>query len=449
VEQDEVRRRASYGPRSPVVGERGGRTRQHILDVTLELIARRGLHDTSVDDIATAANTSRATLYQYFESKDQIFSELLDECGSALMRVVKRLGPLGPTAQGFDNLHWWLGEWAWVYDRYSAMFAQWAQLEAAQTPLRRTVTGFVDAYVDRISRRLAASGFEAPSGTDLAAAVMLVVHRFNAFRRAGRTRGISAREMLDSLAVVIQLVLFPDTPADVLGSLGALAVSDDRGASANAVPACEVADRFAGRSARVRQTVRRLLDAAATMFAGRGFPATSVDDIATEAGVARGTLYKYFTDKIDLLGALAEEAHAELREVLRRLPAAGPDIRHWLDEYLPAYRRHAGVLQVWVEGHADDEVVRRHADGLAREVRLAVAAFLAQVDRHHPVDLRVAALVMIAALERLPVGLTVRSREVATDEVVETIAAFVERGLLNAGTRARSRTGVGGLTPTA
>jgi AcrR family transcriptional regulator len=418
------------------VGERGGRTRQHILDVTLELIARQGLHETSVDDIATAASTSRATLYQYFESKDQIFAELLDECGSALMRVVKRLGPLGPTTQGFDNLHWWLGEWAWVYDKYSTMFAQWAQMEAARTPFRPTVTGFVDAYADRISRRLAASGFEAPAGTDLAAAVMLVVHRINAFRRTGMARGISAEELLDSLAVVIQLVLFPDTPADVLGSQGAVAVPGDRGDAGASEAGADVPDRFAARSARVRQTVRRLLDAAAITFASRGFPGTSVDDIATEAGVARGTLYKYFTDKVDLLGALAEEAHAELHEALQRLPDAAPDLRAWLAEYVPAYLRHAGVVQVWVEGQIEDPVVRRHAEGVAREVRQAVTALLGGVDRQHPVDLRVAALLMIAVLERLPVGLMVRTREVTTGEVVETMAAFVERGLLNAGTPA-------------
>lgn len=426
-------RRAGYGPRSPVVGERGGRTRRQILDVTLELIARQGLHETSVDDIATAAGTSRATLYQYFESKDQIFAELLDECGSALMRVVRRLGPLGPTAQGFDNLHWWLGEWAWVYDRYAVVFAQWSQTDSARASFRPAVAGFADIYVDRINRRLVASGLEAPPGADLAAAVMLVVHRVNAFRRAGVVCGISDRELLNSLAVVVQLALFPDTPADVLASLGATAapVEDPGPALHDSGPA--VGDRFAGRSARVRATVRRLLDAAARTFAAKGFPASTVDDVATEAGVARGTLYKYFTDKVDLLGTLAEEASAELREIAARLPESGADLRGWLAEFVSAYRRHAGVVQVWVDGQADDAVVRRHADDLSHVARGAVAALLAGVDRRYPIDLRGAALVMLAVLERLPLGLTVRPREVTTREVLDTMAAFVERGLLNPG----------------
>ncbi|MEA2128635.1 MAG: hypothetical protein QOJ85_1526, partial [Solirubrobacteraceae bacterium] len=79
-------RRASYGPSSPVVGERGSRTRQLLLDAALGQFAQRGFHATVVDDIARAAGVSRATLYQYFDSREQIVTELLEECGAALMR---------------------------------------------------------------------------------------------------------------------------------------------------------------------------------------------------------------------------------------------------------------------------------------------------------------------------------------------------------------------------
>ena len=135
-ENGEILRRDGYWPASPVVGRRGARTRQRIVVETLKLFETQGFHSTSVDAIAKAAGTSRATLYQYFESKDQIFVELLDECGAALMRVVRRLGALGPTSEGFDNLHWWLGEWAWVYDKYATMFVQWASIDTPDTDPR-------------------------------------------------------------------------------------------------------------------------------------------------------------------------------------------------------------------------------------------------------------------------------------------------------------------------
>src|ERR1700749_1291252 len=180
-------RREGYGPTSPVVGERGARTRQKIVDETLRLFGSRGFHATSVDGIAKAAGTSRSTLYQYFESKEQIFVELLDECGSALMRVGRRIGPLGPTQLGFDNLHWWLGEWAYVYDKYATMFVQWASVDTPRTSVRPLVTDFSRSYNVRIAKRLESCGIVGLTPVDAAVALASTVHRFNYFRHMGLT----------------------------------------------------------------------------------------------------------------------------------------------------------------------------------------------------------------------------------------------------------------------
>jgi AcrR family transcriptional regulator len=129
-------RRSSYGPSSPAVGARGASTRSRITEVSLDLFGRLGYFDTSVDAIAKAAGVSRATLYQYFHGKDEIFLELLNECGSALFRVARRIGPLGPDEVGFDNLNWWLGEWSWVFEKYSTMFVQWTAIASSDTKVR-------------------------------------------------------------------------------------------------------------------------------------------------------------------------------------------------------------------------------------------------------------------------------------------------------------------------
>jgi AcrR family transcriptional regulator len=55
------------------------------------------------------------------------------------------------------------------------------------------------------------------------------------------------------------------------------------------------------------QTRRRLLDAAATVFAKRGFAAASLDEIAEEAGLTKGAVYSNFWNKEDLLSAVLEE----------------------------------------------------------------------------------------------------------------------------------------------
>jgi TetR/AcrR family fatty acid metabolism transcriptional regulator len=66
-----------------------------------------------------------------------------------------------------------------------------------------------------------------------------------------------------------------------------------------------------------------ILDAALRTFVRRGYPETKVAEIASEAGVAEGTLYNYFESKETLLLALFDEKWnaiiTEIREKSSRL----------------------------------------------------------------------------------------------------------------------------------
>ncbi|MQY28460.1 TetR/AcrR family transcriptional regulator [Nocardia aurantia] len=62
---------------------------------------------------------------------------------------------------------------------------------------------------------------------------------------------------------------------------------------------------------------RRLLDAAARIFAERGYADSRLEDIAHAAGFTKGALYSNFGGKQDLFGAiLSERAHTELATVM-------------------------------------------------------------------------------------------------------------------------------------
>src|SRR6185437_4017324 len=77
--------------------------------------------------------------------------------------------------------------------------------------------------------------------------------------------------------------------------------------------------RIAGVAA--TQTRERLLQAAAEVFAERGYDGTRVADIATAAGVSNGALYAHFGSKAELLVA-ALRAHG--RRLLAEMLAADP-----------------------------------------------------------------------------------------------------------------------------
>lgn len=70
---------------------------------------------------------------------------------------------------------------------------------------------------------------------------------------------------------------------------------------------------------------RAVLDAALVVFAAEGFAGAKLDDVAVEAGVAKGTIYLYFRDKQDLFEQVVRGAIAPVLERLEDL-ARRPDV---------------------------------------------------------------------------------------------------------------------------
>lgn len=70
-------------------------------------------------------------------------------------------------------------------------------------------------------------------------------------------------------------------------------------------------------SKRVQQREERrkqILDAALTVFSGKGYHATNVSDVAAEAGVSQGTIYWYFESKDELFHAALLSAFMDFGE---------------------------------------------------------------------------------------------------------------------------------------
>lgn len=70
-------------------------------------------------------------------------------------------------------------------------------------------------------------------------------------------------------------------------------------------------DPSARRSSVSEARWRSILDAAADIFATRGFEATTIRDIAESVGMLGGSLYYYIDSKEDLLFALIDDYHRE------------------------------------------------------------------------------------------------------------------------------------------
>ena len=132
---------------------------------------------------------------------------------------------------------------------------------------------------------------------------------------------------------------------------------------------------------------QQLLDAAARLFAERGYAETRIVDICREAGVAKGLFYWYFDTKEAVFRDLA----ADLRHRLRRAQAAAMDpqadplvqIRQGSEASVRFMTEHARSFSLMAVENVDRQFVddiRRgtevHADDTARLVRRAIDAGL-------------------------------------------------------------------------
>jgi AcrR family transcriptional regulator len=143
-------------------------------------------------------------------------------------------------------------------------------------------------------------------------------------------------------------------------------------------------------TARGQATRDKLVAAARTVFAERGFAGTRMGDLADAAGVAHGTVYTYFDTKEDVLLAVLDAVRADLHAAMTvpnvRNPIARVEAAN--RAYLDGYRGHAQLLQVAQAAAAGDarfadvllELRRTHVRRVATAIRKLQADGLASRD---------------------------------------------------------------------
>ena len=99
------------------------------------------------------------------------------------------------------------------------------------------------------------------------------------------------------------------------------------------------------------QSRRRILDAAREVFFRDGFMPANLDEVADKAGVAKGTLYRYFESKAELYVAVLAEGGAEfeakMRATLDGSRAAPDQVRHTARFYFDHYVGNRDYFQIF------------------------------------------------------------------------------------------------------
>ena len=197
---------------------------------------------------------------------------------------------------------------------------------------------------------------------------------------------------------------------------------------------------------RAARTYDALLAAAAKVFAERGFDGAQTPDIAAEAGVSTGALYRYFKDKRHLFIEMLRHhlAHARAEVAARLDPArfVGADASVAMDTVIDVLvdlaRKNAALTRVYTAASlTDPDVARLRATTESQDRAMLVQTITALVPTDVIPNPEAAALIIqIAAVEVAVERAGVRPHagpKVADRDVKLALREMFHRYLLPAG----------------
>src|SRR4051812_18785694 len=126
---------------------------------------------------------------------------------------------------------------------------------------------------------------------------------------------------------------------------------------------------------------RKILEAAAGLFAANGVGNVSMDEVAAAAGVGKGTLFRRFTDKSGLAVALLDELERDLqRQILEGAPPLGPGATpsERLASFVDAYLHYCEATLALVRLSEPASAGARYRIGSYRFWHRHIAVLLAQ-----------------------------------------------------------------------
>ena len=122
--------------------------------------------------------------------------------------------------------------------------------------------------------------------------------------------------------------------------------------------------------ARGRQRVEALLNAAAAVFAERGYEGTTMTEIATRSGTAIGSLYRFFPTKAVIAEALLDQYSGQVDAVFSAIRESAEnmsprEIADALIDLMLGLRDEYAAAIVLLEGRGDGAVIgeRLRSDG--------------------------------------------------------------------------------------
>lgn len=136
-----------------------------------------------------------------------------------------------------------------------------------------------------------------------------------------------------------------------------------------------------------RGTARRnaILAAALEEFSVNGFAGTRLDDVARRAGIAKGTIYLYFSDKETLFQELLRSLFAPIVQALEQMPPDTRPVRETIEQLVDLFvrevvgtRRRDVIRLIIAEGGRFPKLAEFHYREVVGRALAALGALMAR-----------------------------------------------------------------------
>lgn len=362
---DEVIVRRSPFSENPQVGLRGQRAQQRILEAALQAFGELGYHPCGISQIAEVAGCSRASIYQYFSSKEDVFRHLAGQVARQLQDAAEALEPVTADAAGWDSLRAWVDRHGAVYERYEPVFHAFEAAAESDTAVAGGSARIEERLVATFASRIEGHLVDPARFGDVMELLFAVSSRAprvsEVLRAAVPSTSLRVERVRGATADLFHRTFFgvdpavnvqppakrkPAAPGRLDRALRAAVAADGHGVELT--PAGN-------------RTLNALLDSAHGILVTRGYHATRVDDITDAAGVSHGAFYRYFANKDQVVRALAMRALGRIATAFGSMPPGlgddGALLREWIGRYGSSYAQEAAMIRVWVDATAADPLL--------------------------------------------------------------------------------------------
>jgi AcrR family transcriptional regulator len=183
----------------------------------------------------------------------------------------------------------------------------------------------------------------------------------------------------------------------------------------------------------------RILDAAAALLVRWGYRKTTIDDVAREAGVGKGTIYLHWKDKNELFRAAVWRANQQVSaDILRRIaadPEGGLAHRLWTHGMLAALANPLAAAIMKGQPDIYQGLVSALDPGIRSQLVGNAEAYIVQLQSAGLIRADIPAPVITFVLSALKVGLinapdVVSQEEVPSmEQLAETLSDLIRRWL--------------------